>query len=74
MVAPYSSCQHGERSILSQNKTQEFAGKTIAEARALAARYGFTAGGYLTICGPLCVIRFKDAPASPLGLPLENGW
>ena len=56
------------------NKPQEFAGKTIAEARALAARYGFTAGGYLTICGPLCVIRFKDAPASPLGLPLENGW
>jgi hypothetical protein len=56
------------------NKPQEFAGKTIAEARALAARYGFTAGGYLTICGSLCVIRFMDAPASPLGLPLENGW
>lgn len=55
-------------------KTQEFAGKTIAEARALAARRGFIHGGYLTICGPLCVIRFKDAPASPLGLPLENGW
>lgn len=59
---------------MSNSKPQEFAGKTIAEARALAARYGYTAGGYLTICGPLCVIRFKDAPASPLGLPLENGW
>jgi len=56
------------------SKPQEFAGKTIAEARALAARYGYTAGGYLTICGSLCVIRFMDAPASPLGLPLENGW
>ena len=38
---------------------QEFAGKTIAEARALAARYGYTVGGYLTICGPLCVLRFE---------------
>ena len=56
------------------NKPQEFAGKTIAEARALAARYGFTDGGYLTICGSLCVIRFMDAQASPLGLPLESGW
>jgi len=59
---------------MSNSKPQEFAGKTIAEARALAARYGYTAGGYLTICGSLCVIRFMDAPASPLGLPLENGW
>ena len=56
------------------SKPQEFAGKTIAEARALAARYGYTSGGFFYICGPLCVIRFKDAPASPLGLPLENGW
>lgn len=56
------------------SKSQEFAGKTIAEARTLAARYGFTADGYLTICGPLCVLRFSDTPASPLGLPLENGW
>ena len=56
------------------SKSQEFAGKTIAEARALAARQGFTAGGHLTICGPLCVLRFSDAPAFPLGLPLENGW
>lgn len=41
------------------NKPQEFAGKTIAEARALAARYGYTAGGVLLICGELCVIRFQ---------------
>ena len=60
MVAPYSSCQHSEESILSQNKTQEFAGKTIAEARALAARYGYTSGGFFYICGPLCVIRFQE--------------
>lgn len=61
MVAPYSSCQHSEESILSQNKTQEFAGKTIAEARALAARYGYTAGGITYISGALCVIRFEKA-------------
>ena len=61
MVAPYSSCQHSEESILSQNKTQEFAGKTIAEARALAARYGYTTGGFVYICGALCVIRFEKA-------------
>ena len=61
MVAPYSACQHGEESILSQNKTQEFAGKTIAEARALAARYGYTAGGFTYISGALCVIRFEKA-------------
>ena len=54
------------------SKPQEFAGKTIAEARALAARHGYTTGGYLTICGPLCVIRYQGKPA--LGLPLENGW
>lgn len=60
MVAPYSACQHGEESILSQNKTQEFAGKTIAEARALAARYGYTTGGFVYICGALCVIRFQE--------------
>ena len=60
MVAPYSSCQHSEESILSQNKTQEFAGKTIAEARALAARYGYTTGGFVYICGALCVIRFQE--------------
>lgn len=38
---------------------QEFAGKTIAAARALAARHGYTSGGYLYICGPLCVLRFE---------------
>ena len=60
MVAPYSSCQHSEESILSQNKPQEFAGKTIAEARALATRYGYTSGGFVYICGALCVIRFQE--------------
>ena len=59
---------------MSNSKPQEFAGKTIAEARALAARYGFTGPGFTYISGALCVIRFMDAPASPLGLPLENGW
>lgn len=43
------------------SKPQEFAGKTIAEARALAARYGYTSGGFFYICGPLCVIRFEKA-------------
>lgn len=38
---------------------EEFAGKTIAEARALAARYGYTGGGFIYICGALCVIRFQ---------------
>ena len=61
MVAPYSACRHSEESILSQNKIQEFAGKTIAEARALAARYGYTAGGFTYISGALCVIRFEKA-------------
>jgi hypothetical protein len=41
-------------------KTQEFAGKTLADARALAARYGFTRGGFAYISGPLCVIRFEE--------------
>lgn len=40
-------------------KVQEFAGKTVAEARALAARYGFTAGGFTYVSGSLCVIRFE---------------
>ena len=57
---------------MSNSKPQEFAGKTIAEARALAARYGFTSGGFAFICGPLCVIRYQGKPS--LGLPLENGW
>ena len=61
MVAPYSACQHGEESIVSQNKTQEFAGKTLAEARALAARYGYTGPGFTYISGALCVIRFEKA-------------
>lgn len=61
MVAAHSSCQHSEESILSQNKPQEFAGKTLAAARALAARYGYTAGGFVYICGALCVIRFEKA-------------
>lgn len=59
------------------SKPQEFAGKTIAQARAMAARQGFTSGGFLTICGALCVIRFHGIclqGPSPLGLPLENGW
>lgn len=42
------------------SKPQEFAGKTIAEARALAARYGYASGGFLYICGALCVIRFQE--------------
>ncbi len=46
---------------MSNSKPQEFAGKTIAEARALAARYGYTAGGFTYISGPLCVIRFEKA-------------
>lgn len=46
---------------MSQNKTQEFAGKTIAEARALAARYGYTGPGFTYISGALCVIRFEKA-------------
>lgn len=37
----------------------EFAGKTLADARALAARYGFTGSGFTYISGPLCVIRFE---------------
>ena len=45
---------------MSQNKPQEFAGKTLAEARALAARYGFTQGGFVYISGALCVIRFQE--------------
>ena len=43
------------------NKPQEFAGKTLAEARALAARYGFTQGVFVYISGALCVIRFEKA-------------
>ena len=42
------------------SKPQEFAGKTIAEARALAARYGYTSGGFIYISGALCVIRFQE--------------
>lgn len=40
-------------------KPQEFAGKTIVEARTLAARYGFTGAGFVYLSGPLCVIRFE---------------
>ena len=42
-------------------KVQEFAGKTVADARTLAARYGYTAGGFTYISGALCVIRFEKA-------------
>lgn len=40
-------------------KVQEFAGKTVADARTLAARYGFTGAGFVYLSGPLCVIRFE---------------
>ena len=40
--------------------SEEFAGKTIAEARALAARYGYTGPGFTYISGALCVIRFQE--------------
>ena len=43
------------------NTSEEFVGKSIAEARALAARYGYTAGGFTYISGALCVIRFEKA-------------
>lgn len=43
-------------------KTQEFAAKTQSEARALAARYGFTGAGFMYVCGPLCVLRFEVRP------------
>ena len=46
---------------MSNSKPQEFAGKTIAEARALAARYGDTSGGFTYLSGALCVIRFAKA-------------
>ena len=42
-------------------KHQEFAAKTLPAARALAARYGFTVGGFVYISGPLTVIRFDIA-------------
>ena len=41
--------------------SEEFVGKSIAEARALAARYGYTSGGFTYISGALCVIRFEKA-------------
>lgn len=40
--------------------TQEFAGKTISDARALVARYGFTQGGFVYISGSLCIVRFTQ--------------
>ncbi|WP_256662124.1 hypothetical protein [Pseudomonas sp. F(2018)] len=43
-------------------KPQEFAGKTLSQARALAARYGFTEGGFVYISGGLCVLRFEVKP------------
>lgn len=42
-------------------KRQEFAAKTLSGARTLAARYGFTDGGFVYISGALTVIRF-DTP------------
>ena len=35
-------------------------GRHVPEARALAARYGYTTGGFVYICGALCVIRFQE--------------
>ena len=46
---------------MSNSTPQEFAGKTIAEARALAARYGYTGPGFTYISGALCVIRFEKS-------------
>lgn len=42
-------------------EVEEFSGKTLPQARALAARYGYTAGGFTYISGALCVIRFEKA-------------
>ena len=41
-------------------EVEEFSGKTLPQARALAARYGYTTGGFVYICGALCVIRFQE--------------
>jgi hypothetical protein len=47
-----------------ENKIEEFAGKTIAAAIALARRYGFTTEPvFKEISGPLCVVRFEKPAA-----------
>ena len=42
-------------------EVEEFSGKTLPQARALAARYGYTGPGFTYISGALCVIRFEKA-------------
>lgn len=42
------------------NKTQEVAGRTIAEARALADRLGYGEPDFIIFCGPLCVFRYQQ--------------
>jgi hypothetical protein len=40
-------------------KAEEFAAKTLRQARDLAARYGFTGPSKVWISGGLCILRFE---------------